>query len=130
MSETTVERNGVQYEFEMQGFRASLRGADGSFSGWNLEHWFQVKEMREKQGVKLPSKAVQHPLVGKTMVDTTTGQRYVVEKVVRNWWFGTFLVAVLNANGSHRTCHVENVDCVNPIISAQIRKFQKEFRVA
>jgi hypothetical protein len=127
-----AERNGVVYDYEHRSEQLSMRGSDGTYSSWDMEHYRKVKAAREKLGIcKVPGNEVEHPLTGKTLVHNVTGKSYVVEKVARNWWFGAFLTALVNSDkNSHAVFHVENIDCVIPSTIDQVREFQANFRVA
>lgn len=103
------------------------------YSHFDLDHWLAVKAERNRQGLPnhpergrlLPD----HPLVGKTLVDTQSNQAYVVERVRQDWLQGWYLTAVLNSNGSHRTAVVAAPSCANPTILRQLELFQDQFRV-
>jgi hypothetical protein len=127
-----AERNGVVYDYEHRSEQLSMRGSDGTYSSWDMEHYRKVKVAREKLGLcKVSGSEVEHPLKGKTLVNNGTGKSYVVEKVIRNWWFGAFLTAIVNGGkDSHAVFHIENIDCVIPATINQVREFQANFRVA
>jgi hypothetical protein len=137
MSDTATHyhavRDGVTYEYLHDGDQAEMRGLDenGSYSAWDLGHYRKVKEAREKQNLnKVAGKSVAHPFVGKELVNTKTGKRYHVERVTQNWWFGSFLRAILRSDGnSHAEVFIENINCVLPAILNQIRDFEGTFQL-
>jgi hypothetical protein len=125
-------RDGIAYRYAIQGLQVAMRGADGSFAAWDMDHWMKVQQARTKGiGCKPLKNGLQHPLLGKKILDTTTNKVYVVEKVIRNWWFGAFLSAVLKGDGtdSHGVRYIENISCVLPATLAAIGEFKATFKV-
>jgi len=101
------------------------------FSQFNLDHWMKVKAERSRLGLaRDPQRGPQeaHPLLGKSVVDTRTGQRYLVERVSRDWFKGWFLVALMQCNGSHRTCVVSNLSCHDEGVLNQLADFKTHFQ--
>jgi hypothetical protein len=97
-----------------------------------MAHWMKVQQARTKVVVCQPlNNGVSHPLLGEKVLDTTTNKVYVVEKVIRNWWFGAFLSAVLRGDGteSHGVRYIENISCVLPATIAAIEEFKATFKV-
>jgi hypothetical protein len=126
-----AERNGVVYDYEHRSEQLSMRGSDGTYSSWDMEHYRKIKAAREKLGIcKVAGNTVEHPLTGKTLINNVTGKPYVVDKVVRNWWFGSFLTALISRGNDHAVVYVENIDCVVPSTLNQVQEFQANFRVA
>lgn len=136
MSDTATHyhavRDGVTYEYVHNGDQAEMRGLDGngSYSAWDLAHYFKVKNAREKQNLnKVSRKSVAHSLEGKEVVNTKTGKRFIVESVKKNWWFGSFFTALLRDGNSHAEVFIENINCVLPSTLNQIQEFEQSFRV-
>ena len=102
-----------------------------AFSHFDLDHWLRVKAERARLGItrrvetdlELPN----HPLVGQTLVDQTTGRTYRVERVKKDWFHGWFLTALLNNDGSHRMCVVETMSCTEPAVLRQLAGYQESF---
>jgi hypothetical protein len=101
------------------------------FSNFDLDHWLKVKAERARLGIeRRTAKGValtSHPLVGRTVVDTSTGKAYMVENVKKDWLQGWFLTALMNENGSHRVCVVDVLKCENPGILSEGHRFQTYF---
>ncbi len=102
------------------------------YSFFDIDHWRAVKKARQEQGLnRLDGKLrrMNHPMVGVQLVQKPTNQVYTVESVSEDWWYGRFLTAKLDLNGSHRVCVIENISCVDNGIQAQLDIFQEEFAV-
>ncbi len=103
-----------------------------SFSHFDLDHWFKVKAERSRLGINRTAQRTAdepHSLNGREVVDTRTGERYIVERVYRDWFKGWFVAALLQRNGSHRTCVVDNVACHDESVLSQLADFKTHFQV-
>lgn len=103
------------------------------FSYFDQAHWHKVRAVRRQLGIVSRSEVgdrVSHPLVGKNVLDRTSGETYQVESVKKDWLQGWFYTALLSVNGSHRVCLIENKSCVNPGIVEEIEKFSQNFSMA
>ena len=111
--------------------RTTATVAPASFSYFDMEHWLRVKAERSRLGItrrtEVGLEQPGHPLVGKTLVDSTTGTSYVVERVKKDWLQGWFLTALLNAKGSHRVCIVENHSSSHPAVEQQLIEYHDAF---
>ena len=101
------------------------------FESFDHDHWLVVRAERSRLG--LPQDARRgvdepHPLTGKIVVDTRTDERYVVERVYRDWFKGWFQTALLNRNGSHRTCVVGNLSCHDEGVLDRLADFKTHFQ--
>ena len=102
----------------------------GAFSFLDIVHWQRVKAERTRLGLTRKTEAgpiADHPLVGKTVVDQTTGKLYVVERVSKEWWYGWFFSALLSTDKSHRTCFIKNISCTDSGILKSIQSFESDF---
>ncbi|VTU42379.1 MULTISPECIES: hypothetical protein [unclassified Variovorax] len=99
------------------------------YSHFDLVHWLKVKAARAQRNAFYPSHhyVPGHPLVGKQVIDKTTGRKYVVENVRKDWLRGWFLRAQLVVNGSHRVCLIDNLCCRDAGILKEIDRFKAEF---
>lgn len=97
-------------------------------SEFDKDHWMKVYSERRKLGLPKQEDVIQkylpnHYLLNARMVDMTTGKGYIVEKVFRQWYHGWFIGAILNHNGSHRVCYIENISCKDSTIIEAISEF-------
>lgn len=101
-----------------------------AFSFVDLAHWHRVTAERARQGLKQQTEEgplASHPLLGKTLVDRTTGKEYLVERVSKEWWCGWYLTALLNTAGTPRVCHIKNMSCTDSGILQSIESFDSDF---
>lgn len=126
---TQKHQNAVVYSRDVTSFSLVLRGSDGSYAHTDTGHYMLVKKARMEQGLaRRPgaSAELDHPLVGKVLIDRS-GTTYTVVKVCQDWWYGRFLRALLEHDGSHRTCVIESPTCMDPGIREQADKFARDF---
>lgn len=101
------------------------------FSQFDMSHWLRVKAERSRLGIVSETESGKqmqnHPLVGRTLTDPETGNEYYVESVKKDWLQGWFLLAMLNRNGSHMQCVVENQSSVSPDAIRSYFKFKEMF---
>jgi len=70
---------------------------------YNMDHLQRVHKARKDAGLpRLPySIQIDHSMVGKRVLDRTSGREYVVQKVHRIWHWGWYTCLLLNRCGSH-----------------------------
>lgn len=104
------------------------------FSFFDYEHWQKVKQARAEQGLnrlsELDRARPDHPLVNKLITKKESGEAWNVVSVKEDWWYGRFLTALLERNGSHTLCMIENISCIDPGILQNLDKFKREFDIA
>lgn len=103
------------------------------YSHFDVNHWFRVKQARDAQGLNRISDAEKlrpdHRLANAKLTHLPTGKNWTVVSVREDWWLGRFLTVLLENNGSHRTCVVENISCEAPDVVTQLGVFNTEFAV-
>ncbi len=107
--------------------------APAAYSFFDYSHWLKVRAERARLGISPHPERRQvpdHPLVNRTLVETSTGKAYKVLSVRRDWYHGWFLVATLERDGSHGTCVVGNLSCRSDEILSQLEFFQSRFTTA
>lgn len=102
------------------------------YSHFDMNHWLAVSAERRRQGMARHPERGQlqpdHPLVGKTLVDTATNRTYVVESVRKDWLQGWYMTAMLNCEGSHRVVIVQAQPWTCPTILSQLQVFEGTFK--
>ena len=85
-------------------------------------HLFAVLKAREASGgKKLPHSIpiLDHPLLSKHLRKKDNGREYVVEKVLKMWWWGWYEMLLIERNGSHGTFYWKNISCADDSIVAR-----------
>lgn len=101
-------------------------------TNFNFDHYRKVREKREQLGMEvadLNKQLEDDPLIGRTIIDTTTNEKYVVDAVNEHWHIGWYKVLTLNHNGSHRIVFWENISCGEPIIINQINENKQSLKL-
>lgn len=109
-------------------------GTMRAYSHFDHEHWQRVRAERAKLGLSRATEVGQqvgHPLAGRHVVDTSTGARYRVRSVRKDWHKGWFLVAWLEreCDESHRTVVVENLSSTDADVLARLHRYAETFEL-
>lgn len=113
--------------------REYIRHLDGSVEGWDHDLAYRVwKANRPLDGESLSNiKIADHPLVGKTLVDTETGEECVVESVNKQFHAGWYFGALLRFKGnSHSFRYFHNESSMDSCIIKACDEFWKELQEA
>lgn len=73
----------------------------------NSELYSRIRKERERLGLPvadIDQTLHDHPLVGKYLLERSTGKEYLIEKVKRQWYLGWTLSILYQHNGSHGFC--------------------------
>jgi len=70
---------------------------------YNIDQLHRVQKARKEAGLPQPEYSIEidHPMVGRRVVDLTNGREYLVERVHKLWHWGWYTCLLLNHNGSH-----------------------------
>lgn len=103
------------------------------YSCFDANHWHRVKKARQEQGLNRLSHEASlrpnHALTNSVLRNKKTGEQWSVVSVREDWLYGRFLVALLERNGSHRTCFVENISSEAVDVLNGLAVFHSEFEV-
>lgn len=103
------------------------------YSFFNADHWLRVKKVRQAAGLNsLPETdrvRPNHRLAHATLHQVSTGIQWKVQVIREDWWLGRYLTAILEHNGSHRTCVVENFTCEAPDVIRLLGEFNSDFEL-
>lgn len=81
---------------------------------YNVPLLMDVLRARPKKGLKQVPHTIpleDHPLLGKHLRRKCDGRVYVIEAVLRQWWWGYYTSLLIQANGSHGVIWWENISC-------------------
>ncbi len=74
----------------------------------NFDLVMEVFRARKNVGELRAENSIKHPMIGRTLIEVATGKRYLVEKAVRNWYWGWYVGLLIQNNNSHCLIHWEN----------------------
>lgn len=94
---------------------------------YNSSLLMDVLRARTLRGLKTISHTIQlndHPLLGKHLLRKSDGKVFVVEKAMRQWWWGWYVSLLIQCDGSHgQAVWWENISCAED--SSQVEWVQK-----
>lgn len=68
-----------------------------------------------------------HPLIGHEVEGY--GKHYIVEKVVKQYYKGWYIVLLIEQNNSHDVVYWKNIDCTSKVILKSIERSEKEYTI-
>lgn len=103
------------------------------FSYFDYNHYSKVRFVREQENrphIQHHRESSDMSLLGKTVVETSTGKSYKVDKVVEHWFMGWYrVITMVDAQGSHAVRWVENISSHSSDVAEAIEKFKIDCKV-
>lgn len=103
------------------------------FSYFDHEHYSKVRLARQQKSYPhLPHSRASSDisLLGKTIVEISTGKSYTVDKVVEHWYLGWYrVITMIDSQGSHAVRYVENINTHADYVLESIEDFKKDCKI-
>ena len=103
-----------------------------------LEHYHKVKRARKEQGLPVFTEQLKfdrrkgdtHPLLGTELVDTESGDEYIVDSVSNCWHDGYYTQMAIREKGtkSHALIFWQNISSENESIIKGVQESRNKYR--
>jgi hypothetical protein len=91
----------------------------------NFDHYMKVYRLRRTKETE--NHAIEHPLLGQSLIDSQSGKLYLIEKVVKHWLWGWYIALLIQNNGSHCLVRWENISSGDDLIIDGIEQNRKRY---
>lgn len=98
---------------------------------FDFNHDFQVWKARKDAGLSVRQQEIltDHFLNGKYLRDKETGDKYLIERVYKEWHGGWYIKLLTQKDGSHGVREWESINCFYPLILRRIKENHKDYEV-
>lgn len=100
-----TKADGSVKKYIVQGMRTGVFDIE-----FNSTHWYEVyKAKRKLNPEERDNTIIDHPLTGRKLLEKSTGNVYNIQSVHRHYYGGgTYIILLVELNGSHGTRYWEN----------------------